>query len=231
APLGPGCRGTGRWPQGRSAWWGPRDTWWPTRPRSGPVTTAGSPAWPPPGPAGRGTGPVWGPWGAGPVLGLGGERRRPGSALGPRCSSPLEMVEGARSRRVARARSDSPAARPREISSRTAIDSRRGVAGPGRAGGMPPVRRSTLATAVWEYPKDRPIERWDSPASHRLQMSAYSSPVKALLGRLVVLATLHLLVPSLSWIFVGVAWTDTGQGAKASDLRRHVGLPAKTRAV
>src|SRR6185437_14850880 len=88
APLGPGCRGTGRWPQGRSAWWGPRDTWWPTRPRSGPVTTAGSPAWPPPGPAGRGTGPVWGPWGAGPVLGLGGERRRPGSALGPRCSSP-----------------------------------------------------------------------------------------------------------------------------------------------
>ena len=68
---------------------------------------------------------------------------------------------------------------------------------------------------MWEYPKDRPIERWDSPASHRLQMSASSSPVKALLGRLVVLATLHLLVPSLSWIFVGVAWTDTGQGGKA----------------
>ena len=86
------------------------------------------------------------------------------------------MVEAARPRRVATIRIETPAATPREISSRSTSDRCRGerLLGWGRT---PPHDSTKARIEAADRPRSRPINRFASPACHRSQTTTRSSSV------------------------------------------------------
>jgi hypothetical protein len=92
--------------------------------------------------------------------------------------SSRDTVDGARLRRPAISRQDSPATTPREISSRSASDSRSGDRR-GTIGWRPPVNATSIRNATIERPNARLIARRELPALYLRQISAFSCTVNA----------------------------------------------------
>ena len=116
-------------------------------------------AWPPPPAGASDRRPAWRPWGAGPPGERGCERHRPGrTRRPPLAATSLETVDGARPRRWAMWRRDSPPAMPREISSRSTSDSRASDHSVGTRGRTPPVLAIRSLTAL-DRTTDRPGDR------------------------------------------------------------------------
>ena len=92
--------------------------------------------------------------------------------------SSRDTVDGARLRRPAINRHESPATTPREISSRSASDSR-SLDRRGTTGGRPPVDATSARSASIERPSARLIERSELPARYPRQISAFSCTVNA----------------------------------------------------
>jgi len=86
-----------------------------------------------------------------------------------------DTVEGARPKLTAIPRSDSPAANPRLISSRSVNDNRSGDhSGPG-SGRRNPDDTNRVRIVDGDLPNLRLIDRCDSPASNRSQISDLSN--------------------------------------------------------
>ncbi len=98
-------------------------------------------------------------------------RRRPPLRATSRLS-----VDGARPNRRARTRSDSPAATPREISSRSTRDKCR-TDRCRTAGRTPPEASTNARIDPADLPSRRPIDRFDSPACRRSHTSTRSESV------------------------------------------------------
>ena len=85
-----------------------------------------------------------------------------------------DTVEGARPSRPAILRSDSPAASPREISSRSDSDNLMAARVRSR-GRIPPVSPTYLRIEASERPRCRPMIRNDTPARTSRQISNFSA--------------------------------------------------------
>jgi len=97
-------------------------------------------------------------------------RRRP-----PLEATSRDTVEGDRPNRRAIHRNDSPVANPREISSRSPNDNRSGHQSPAGTGRFHPAATRWVLIDDGALPKQRPIDRKDSPASYRSHSSVFSN--------------------------------------------------------